>query len=78
MVNKPRIYQLLRQAGVIYTRADAMNLLKQNHVQVDGKIVRNPEYQVNPKKEQILNYSRDENQKRQKKEKMKIEIRKLL
>ncbi len=53
MVNKPRIYQLLRQAGVIYTRADAMNLLKQNHVQVDGKIVRNPEYQVNPKKEQI-------------------------
>lgn len=54
MVNKPRIYQLLRQAGLINTRADAMKLLKEGKVLVNSKPVYNPEFQLNPKKESIL------------------------
>lgn len=54
MVHKPRIYQLLRKAGIIYTRNDALKLLNAGKVIVNGMPVRNPEFQVNPKKASII------------------------
>ncbi len=54
MVNKPRIYQLLRKAGLISTRLDAISLLKSGKVLINNRPVSNPDFQVNPKKEQIL------------------------
>ena len=53
MVNKPRIYQLLRRAGVIHTEKDAIALLNSGQVKVNDKPIHNPNFQVNPKKEQI-------------------------
>lgn len=53
MVHKPRIYQLLRRAGLIDTRNDALVLLKSGKVLVNDKPVFNPDFQVNPKKEKI-------------------------
>ncbi len=53
MVHKPRIYQLLRRAGVIHTEKDALVLLRSGQVKVNGKPVHNPNFQVNHKKEQI-------------------------
>ena len=53
MVNKPRIYQLLRRAGLIHTEKDAIALLKSGAVKVNDKPIQNPNFQVNPKKEQI-------------------------
>ena len=53
MVNKPRIYQILRRSGIINTKSDALNLLKERAVKVDGRIISNPNFQLNPKKETI-------------------------
>src|SRR3989338_5747036 len=54
MVKKQRIYQILRKAGLINTRADAIKLLNEGKVLVNNNPIYNPEFQVNPKKEIIL------------------------
>ncbi len=54
MAKKSRIYQLLRQAGLIYTRNDAIRLLKSGKVLVNHRPVYNPDFQVNAKKESVL------------------------
>lgn len=54
MTHKPRIYQLLRQAGVIRTHEDAIRLFKAGKVLVNGRPVFNPEFQVNPKKKPVV------------------------
>src|SRR3989344_7347627 len=54
MVHKPSIYQILRKAGIIYTRKDAEELLKSKKILVNGKSISGLDYQCNPKKSTIL------------------------
>lgn len=53
MVHKPRISQLLRNAGLANTKADALELLTAGKVLVNGAPVFSPDFQANPKKERI-------------------------
>lgn len=53
MVQKKRLYQYLRQSGLINTKADAVKLLNAGRVTIDDKPVKNPDFQVNPKKKTI-------------------------
>src|SRR3989344_995792 len=54
MVDKPRIIQLLRRAGITNTNSEAFNLLKGSKIAINGKIITNPNYQTNPKKDSII------------------------
>jgi len=54
MVHKSTIYQILRKAGVIYTKNDADELFRSQKILVDGKLISGLDYQCNPKKATIL------------------------
>ncbi len=54
MVHKPTLYQVLRRAGLIHTKKDALALVKSGRVTVNGRVVPRLDFQLNPKKEEIL------------------------
>ncbi len=53
MVQKPIIYQILRRAGIINTRFEAVRLIQEGAVKANGKTIRRVDYQVDPKKRTI-------------------------
>ncbi|MFQ5620981.1 MAG: pseudouridine synthase [Candidatus Nanoarchaeia archaeon] len=50
MVKKKRLYQVLRQTGLINTKQDCLKLLNSGRVTIDGRITKNADFQFNPKK----------------------------
>ncbi len=54
MVHKPTLYQVLRRAGVIHTKKDALALVKRGAVSINGRVVPRLDFQCNPKKEEII------------------------
>lgn len=54
MVQKPRIYQILRRAGLIETKEDALRLVRMGKIVVNGKSVKTLDFQANPKKDDIF------------------------
>ncbi len=53
MVQKKRLYQILRQSGLVDVKAECLNILNAGRVTVNGRVMKNPEFQVNPKKEVV-------------------------
>ena len=53
MAKKLRLYQYLRQSGLIGSLEDAKELIKQRKITVNGKVVSFLHFQINPKKDLI-------------------------
>ena len=53
MVKKKRIYQILRDAGLVRTKTEAVDFARQGKITVDGEVVESLHFQINPKKKEL-------------------------
>ena len=53
MALKLRLYQFLGRTGKFQTKRELIESIKNSEIALDGKVIRNPEYQFNPKKHMV-------------------------